>query len=49
MPQLIYPEESDDKDSLSNPPYVDTTLESIPPSEKFIKEPALEPDSYSLS
>ena len=49
MPPLIYPEESNDKESPSNLPSVDPTPEPGPPSEKPTKEPASEPDYDALS
>ena len=54
MPPLIYPEESDKeeddpRESLSNPPFTDTTPEPGPPSEKPSEEPTSETDSDALS
>ena len=49
MPPLIYPEDSNDEESLSNPPSTEPTPEPGPPSEKPTKEPTLEPNADSLS
>ena len=49
MPPLIYPEESDDEESLSNIPSVEPTLEPGPPSEKPTEEPTSEPNYDALS
>ena len=49
MPTLIYLEDSDGEEYLSNPPSSEPTLEPGSPSEKSTKEPTLEPDSDALS
>ena len=49
IPPLIYPEEFNDEDYLSNPPSTDSTPEPVPPSEKSTKELTSEPDYDSLS
>ena len=48
-PQFIYPEESNNEDSLSDPPSAEPTLEPGTPSEKYTKEPISEPDYDALS
>ena len=45
MPPLIYPGDSNDEESLSNPPSAEPMLEPGTPSEKSTEEPTLEPDS----
>ena len=49
MPPLIYPEESDDDNSLSDPSSAEPTLEPGPSSDKPTKELASEPDYDALS
>ena len=49
MPLSIYPEDSDDEESLSDPPSFEPTLEPGPPREKPTKEQTLEPDDDALS
>ena len=49
MPPLIYPEESNDEESISDSTSAEPTLNTGPPSEKSTKEPILEPDSDALS
>ena len=49
MTPLIYLEDSDNEESLSNPPSAESTPEPGPPSEKTTKEPTSEPDSDALS
>ena len=49
MPPLIYPEDSDNEDSLSNPPSADPTPKPETPSENTTKEPTLERDYDALS
>ena len=48
-PSLIYPEESKDEESLSDPPSAESTPEIGPPSEKTTKELTSEPDYDALS
>ena len=48
IPLLIYPDYSDDEDSLSNPPSADPTPDPIPPSGKPTEEPTSEPDYDAL-
>ena len=49
MHLLIYPEDYNDEDSLSNPPSAEPTPEPGPPSKKTTKETTSEPDSDYLS
>ena len=49
MPPLIYLEESNDEESINEPPSVDPTPNTGPPREKPTKEPTSEPDSDALS
>ena len=49
MPPLIYPEESYDEESLSDPTSGDSTLDPGPPSIKPTKELTSEPNSGALS
>ena len=37
MPPLIHPEDSNNENSLSNPPSTEPTLDTVPPSEKPTK------------
>ena len=46
---LIYPEDSDYKYSLSDPPSAYPTLEPVPPSKKPTKWATSEPNSGALS
>ena len=48
IPTLIYPEDSDNEDSPINPPYMEPTSETGPPSKKPSKETTLEPDYDAL-
>ena len=49
MRPLIYPEDSDNKDSLRNPPSAEPTPVAGPPSGKTTEEPTSEPDYDALS
>ena len=49
MPLLIYPEESNNEESLRDPTSVEPTPEPVPPNEKPIEELISEPDSDVLS
>ena len=49
MPPLIYPEESDNKESLSDPPSAEPTPDPRPPRVKPTMEPNSEPDYDALS
>ena len=49
MPLLIYPEDTNDEDYLSDPPSADPTPEPGPLSRKSTKKQPSEPDSDALS
>ena len=49
MPPLIYPEYSDNEESLNDPPSADPTPDPGPPSGKTTEEPTSEPDFDALS
>ena len=49
MPQLIYTEDSDDDESLRDPPSAEPTPETGPPSKKTTEEPTSEPNYDAIS